>query len=137
MRMIAMMSLIALAGCQTAAGPGGSTGHDFVAVAPVALSAPQRAAVQAGVKKALKDPESARFGRMVAGRDKAGVLAVCGYVNAKNSFGGYTGEKPFMGMFAGPKFEFAGMGGTDIANQAVLIVCRRRGLELQTTARQG
>ena len=42
----------------------------------------------------LKDPDSAKFGTVVV--TDSGI--VCGYVNAKNSFGGYTGEKPFISM---------------------------------------
>lgn len=42
----------------------------------------------------LKDPESAKFGKVVFRED--GV--VCGYVNAKNSFGGYAGEKAFISL---------------------------------------
>lgn len=47
------------------------------------------------VRRALRDPESARFRKgAVADVDvKAGKLRVaCGFVNAKNGFGGYTGE---------------------------------------------
>lgn len=40
----------------------------------------------------LKDPDSAKFGQIVA-RDSG---IVCGYVNSKNSFGGYTGDKAFI-----------------------------------------
>lgn len=39
------------------------------------------------VKESLKDPESAEFRNM---------NGVCGEVNAKNSFGGYTGFKKFV-----------------------------------------
>ncbi len=40
----------------------------------------------------LKDPDSAKFGQVVA--RESGI--VCGYVNSKNSFGGYTGDKAFI-----------------------------------------
>ncbi|WP_315809468.1 hypothetical protein [Pseudomonas sp. C9-3] len=40
----------------------------------------------------LKDPDSAKFGQIIS---KASGI-VCGYVNAKNAFGGYTGDKAFM-----------------------------------------
>lgn len=49
------------------------------------------------VKKLLKDPSSAQWGDIVYS-NKTG--AVCGFVNAKNSFGGYTGMKEFV-YFAG------------------------------------
>lgn len=44
------------------------------------------------VKSVLRDPDSAVFGAVYNGRDDA----VCGAVNAKNSFGGYTGPQLFM-----------------------------------------
>lgn len=48
----------------------------------------------------LKDPESARFGTVTAGDeqrhvDGSRVWEVAGTVNAKNSYGGYVGSKPF------------------------------------------
>jgi hypothetical protein len=45
-----------------------------------------------GLKASLKDPESAKFGRITI--DAKGAL-LCGEVNAKNSFGGYTGMDTF------------------------------------------
>jgi hypothetical protein len=39
------------------------------------------------VKDVLKDPDSAKFKGDFAGKDGA----VCGYVNSKNSYGGYGG----------------------------------------------
>ncbi|WP_139184185.1 hypothetical protein [Tsukamurella pulmonis] len=47
----------------------------------------------------LKDPESARFGDVTSGSERRDggtrVWDVAGTVNAKNSFGGYVGTKPF------------------------------------------
>lgn len=50
------------------------------------------AGARAAVLLRLKDPDSARFGQIAHG--KAG--AICGEVNARNSYGGYTGMTPFM-----------------------------------------
>jgi hypothetical protein len=50
------------------------------------------------VRTQLKDAESAEF-RNVAIRDYKGAPLVCGEVNAKNSFGGYSGYQQF--VFAG------------------------------------
>lgn len=47
------------------------------------------------VKSRLKDPYSAVFGQFYV-LDIAGTTNVCGYVNAKNSFGSYTGEKSYI-----------------------------------------
>ena len=47
------------------------------------------------VESILKDPDSARFS-MVAPSKIGGIVVVCGNVNSKNSFGGYTGEQRFI-----------------------------------------
>jgi len=47
------------------------------------------------VTAALKDPDSAQFGEVVAVSND-GTPVVCGSVNAKNSFGGFTGEQSFV-----------------------------------------
>lgn len=44
------------------------------------------------VKEVLKDPESARFRSDFVGKDGA----VCGFVNSKNSYGGYDGFKRYI-----------------------------------------
>jgi hypothetical protein len=62
--------------------------------------------IETGTRSGLKDPESARFGRMIAGQDDGGIF-VCLMVNAKNSYGGYTGEKPMMGLLFREKKTFA------------------------------
>ena len=41
----------------------------------------------------LKDPESARFAEIWALQGSNGNRSICGLVNAKNSYGGYTGMK--------------------------------------------
>jgi len=54
--------------------------------------------VQAGVREHLKDPDSARFKDILSATDSKNTETVCGLVNAKNSFGGYTGFVPFYGL---------------------------------------
>src|SRR5260370_28700524 len=60
--------------------------------------------VEAAVRPQLRDPQSAVFRDLSATNDRkiggspAG-LVVCGYVNAKNGFGGYTGEKMFFNFY--------------------------------------
>ena len=48
------------------------------------------------VKKSLKDPDSADFRSEFASKLSNGALVLCGEVNAKNAFGGYTGFKRFI-----------------------------------------
>lgn len=42
-------------------------------------------------KQMLKDPESARFSLEIQHAE-----AVCGFVNSKNSYGGYVGISPYI-----------------------------------------
>lgn len=53
------------------------------------------------VRRTLKDPYSAVFSNVIAFRDKnSRAIHVCGLVNAKNSFGGYVGNRIFYGLSA-------------------------------------
>jgi hypothetical protein len=81
----------------------------------------------------MKDPEAARFSDTMAGARKAdGTITVCGYVNGKNSYGGYVGMSPFVGLLAdGPNGPF---GLVDIGSSAkdrpfVVKLCRDSGVE--------
>ena len=58
----------------------------------------EKAMVMAGVKNKLRDPESARFEDIYAMNGSHGKRSYCGYVNAKNGFGGYTGKAQFIYM---------------------------------------
>lgn len=49
------------------------------------------------IEMMLKDPDSAKF--TGPNRGKVNTGSWCGYVNAKNSFGGYVGDKSFIVMF--------------------------------------
>lgn len=69
-----------------------------VAVAP--------ALVEMAVRSTLRDPDSAKFGPIASYDDrKMGadqVKVACGSVNAKNGFGGYTGDKNFVYVVSPP-----------------------------------
>lgn len=88
---IGLACALACAGCQTASAPPPET----AGLSDSAAIAMARAAVIA----ALKDPASAQFGpmRRASTADPLGRKfdVVCGTVNARNSFGGLTGQKPF------------------------------------------
>lgn len=60
-----------------------------------AATADEKETAKAQVLKVLKDPDSARFGEIWALNGTNGHRTVCGYINARNSFGGYTGNKVF------------------------------------------
>lgn len=60
----------------------------------------EKKAVEAVVKPHLKDPNSAIFQHpplQLSGRNDGKLY--CGYVNAKNSYGGYTGNTLFLAGF--------------------------------------
>jgi hypothetical protein len=56
--------------------------------------------VEEAVKQTLKDPGSAEFGTMSGKLTGEKSAIVCGNVNAKNSFGGYTGDRSFVSMIS-------------------------------------
>lgn len=62
-----------------------------VCVAALAGCGPHSDAKEA-VKKALVDPDSARFTGLQDGKREGDV---CGFVNAKNRMGGFAGDSPF------------------------------------------
>ena len=51
--------------------------------------------IKDGVTKNFKDPASAIFDKISLRQTSDGEYIVTGYVNAKNSYGAYTGNKPF------------------------------------------
>jgi hypothetical protein len=66
------------------------------------LTAANKQQIATAIRNLLKDPDSARF-RWPAVREWG---LYCGWVNAKNSYGGYTGFQPFMiigGVGDGPR----------------------------------
>lgn len=59
------------------------------------------------VRARLRDPGSAEFSNVRVSR-KSGVAAVCGYVNARNGFGGMAGRERFIsGGVVGMESDFA------------------------------
>lgn len=84
--------------------------------APYSLGAPTQeqptdARVVSVVKKKLKDPQSARFGALHR-RTTPNVRGeptdvICGTVNAKNGYGGYTGKTGFVYLVDGESVSLA------------------------------
>ena len=63
---------------------------------PAQLSTGERETVLSALKSNLKDPYSAVISNVSARKSSNGeVFKVCGMVNAKNSYGAYTGSRPF------------------------------------------
>lgn len=63
-------------------------------------------AAKTAIKDNLKDPASAIFGEMFSYVSSEKKRYVCGIVNAKNSYGGYTGGTGYLTIFLGDKVEF-------------------------------
>lgn len=126
---LAAFGVALLSGCQTS----GGLGPEAHVVQLVQVTQDQAAKIQQGVRAVLKDPESARFGPAVVGKRADGLLLVCGYVNAKNSFGGYTRDRPFAGLLVSTNgltlpMNVVAMGGTDSESYAAHQVCATSGI---------
>lgn len=101
------------------------------------LTAQEKAAVEKAVKEKLKDPDSAKFKWPDLVNEKGGY---CGLVNARNSYGGYSGFTPFMAFILFPKKEGEHTGAMvlqmasdnpdDSMTGAVIKVCQDQGYEL-------
>lgn len=58
-----------------------------------------RAVYEPAIKEELKDPDSAKFyWPYYFSRESNGFLT-CGYLNAKNSYGGYSGKTPVVAVY--------------------------------------
>ncbi|MBA5777101.1 hypothetical protein H2509_08160 [Stappia sp. F7233] len=120
-----LISAFIVSGCQSTATSAPPEVHE-----PYELSSAQISTIHAAVRGVLKDPESARFGEIVAASNSEGVVSACGWVNAKNSYGGYTGDKPFLGVLTKGGFVPVSVGGTSNETAATLRVCARQGTAL-------
>ncbi len=123
--------LLTLVGC---ASTGISPASKIIPGAPYALSPAEQEIIKKGVISVLKDPTSALFGIMQASKSADGVVTVCGYVNGKNAYGGYVGDKPYAGVLTGGDkpsgFVVAAMGGVDTETYATYSVCRQSGISI-------
>ena len=95
MHQIVLMTLMTLSLLSTA-----------YAVSPPTSS--QMQMIEKAVKSKLKDPYSVKISKVRTATsvdsDSRGKLMACGLFNAKNSFGAYVGNSPFMGIFMDGKF---------------------------------
>ncbi len=85
--------------------------------------------VKTAVRSELKDPQSAIFSIMDAGINSEDTIMVCGLVNAKNSYGGYTGDTVYSAVItANSAFGKALIGKP--GSSSMLQVCQRQNLLL-------
>ena len=117
----------------------GCAGAQVSETEPITLTPAQFQAVQAGVRGRLKDPDSAQFGAYKAVRSldakgdvPRGSILVCGKVNAKNSYGGYTGELPYGGVLSDhgiAQFTPFGIASAQKSGDiGVFLICKRNGI---------
>lgn len=96
---------------------------------PYKLSSEQIAKIKSAVSEGLKDPDSAKFPDQFVATKEGNNITVCGYVNAKNSYGGYVGKKPFhvLGFASSGLFVPISVGGDDLSQTATIDMCRKSG----------
>lgn len=117
--------------CLVVAGCAGTVGADIAQpVQPYHLSEGERGDIENGIRQALKDPDSARFEGIRASQDAQGIIRVCGFVNAKNSFGGFTGRQPFNGILSPSSFTLAYIGSDEIGFSVANAYCTKAGIPL-------
>jgi hypothetical protein len=100
---VALSAALALAGCD-AVGPDA----DF------------RSQAIAELKASLKDPGSAQLRAIEVIRQEDGSKALCGEVNAKNSFGGYVGFQSFVVHNGEASMRSVGIVGSDGSTAGLL-----------------
>lgn len=93
---------------------------------PITLA--EQAALRAALRKKLNDPESARF-RWLERKSKDG-MTYCGFVNAKNRFGGYVGFAPYLAVVQGAFAEIIEFDSPDTDVKVVREQCAKRGIDL-------
>lgn len=99
------------------------------------LTSAEKNHVMERVRAGLKDPYSAKFGPIKARGvgDDTITVNVCGLLNAKNSYGAYTGYKMFYGYLApgsGIDFFVGDVGGDSYQQNAIANMCSEFGITL-------
>lgn len=86
--------------------------------------------VNAGLRREVRDPSSLQTGGMIAtGRGSS--VWVCGWLNARNGFGGYAGPVPFHGLLDRERGTFGALiGDNSSAREIVLRLCDKDGISL-------
>lgn len=100
---------------------------------PYRLSPEENKAVRHTFEEILRDPSSARYSKIRASVSQFGIIRVCGFVNAKNGYGGYTGNDPFYGIISNtsPKKFTIMLVGAAVPGYKVLKECASYGISLE------
>lgn len=137
MRILAIaIACTMLGGCMTASGPtepyvAGYTPDELRELTPI-----EKATLAKAFAKTLKDPDSAKFEWTKVPKNWSGKTAIdyCATLNAKNSFGGYVGFQPYIGLItiAGGKITggtVTGLASNAGEQQLVSEMCAKKGLD--------
>ena len=90
------------------------------------LTPAQRTVIEEAIRLHLKDPDAARFGWFKAGMAPDHGMIVCGTVNARKSYGGYSGSTTFFGVLRGTVFTDVDLDGS--GSQGASNKCAQAGL---------
>lgn len=123
------VTAVTLYGCQT--GPQSSALASEPRT-PYSLTDADRVAIREGFRTSIRDPNSLVLGEAKATRTSDGVVTVCGVVNSKNGFGGYTGFVPYLGVLGTQDgrhiFAVVNIGDGSSNPQAIAMVCAQNGI---------
>lgn len=95
---VLLLSSVLLVGCNAARHASPEAAAAAAPGSPTPLSQADQKLLKEGLAAGMKDPDSVRVGDAIATINGTGRIVICGYVNGKNSYGGYTGDQPFVGL---------------------------------------
>lgn len=119
------LAALAASGCETT-----QTLQPIGPTQPIALTPQRMAAVTRAFSYVLKDPESMRIPAIEARVGRHGTVYLCGLVNSKNSFGGYTGPQMFYGGGQGSNFNILYIGADQAMTAYIYALCRNAGFQI-------
>lgn len=94
---------------------------------PYSLSSAEVQTVQSAIQYQMKEPTSAQFRDIQGAKLASGEVLICGWVNGRNSFGGYTGFMPFAGRLNG-SFSLGLLAADNSDANVVAHQCRQAGM---------
>ena len=127
-----MFAIVYVTACMTACAPqpppisppdfsAATMFRDRLPVRPLPLPPGKLAAFKSATADAMKDPQSVQFRKLRGVKDAKEHEGLCGEMNAKNSYGGYIGFKPFYAIMLDGK---AGVVTSDeVVGDMVVLMC--------------
>lgn len=125
---IIISSLLFLSAC-TSAPP--SEPPSITPGTPAQVEHYDRLMIRRAVLARLRDPDSARFSPIERAAEQTnGDKVICGFVNARNGFGGYTGDTPYMAVMRSHLVAELALGVGRETDAALVTVCRQLGAQI-------